>query len=102
MERNEIVVELYFTQKMKQKEIAEKLNISKYIVSRTLVKDARYKVEKEKRKEFLETIIVKPDPNYRKEFKENKARREEAEEIEAQKRMELLKVIEKMRNNEER
>ena len=52
MGRNEIIVELYFTQNMKQKEIAEKLNISKYIVSRTLAKDSRYKQEKERRKEI--------------------------------------------------
>ena len=38
MERNKIIVELYFTNKMKQKDIAEKLNISKYIVSRVLSK----------------------------------------------------------------
>ena len=52
MERNKIIVELYFTNKMKQKDIAEKLNISKYIVSRVLSKDARYSEEKERRKEM--------------------------------------------------
>lgn len=51
MERNEIIVELYFIKKMKQIDIAEKLNISKYIVSRTLSKDPRYKEEKEKRRQ---------------------------------------------------
>ena len=48
MGRNEIIVELYFTNKMKQKDIAEKLNISKYVVSRVLSKDERYEQEKEK------------------------------------------------------
>lgn len=52
MERKEIIVELYFTNKMKQKDIAKELNISKYIVSRVLSKDARYKEEKERRKEI--------------------------------------------------
>ena len=52
MERNEIIVELYFVNKMKQKEIAEKLNISKYIVSRVISKDPRYKDEKEQRKQI--------------------------------------------------
>ena len=52
MGRNEIIVELYFTNKMKQKDIAEKLNISKYIVSRVLSKDARYEQEKASRKEL--------------------------------------------------
>lgn len=51
MERNKIIVELYFINKMKQKDIAEKLDISKYIVSRVLSKDARYSEEKERRKE---------------------------------------------------
>ncbi len=39
MERNKIILELYFVHKMKQKQIAEKLNISKYIVSRVLRND---------------------------------------------------------------
>lgn len=52
MERNEIIVELYFIKKMKQKDIAQKLNISKYIVSRVLTNDSRYKQEKERRKEI--------------------------------------------------
>lgn len=52
MERNEIIVELYFIKKMKQKDIAQKLNISKYIVSRVLRNDARYEQEKERRKEI--------------------------------------------------
>lgn len=52
MGRDEIIVELYFINKMKQKDIAEKLNISKYIVSRVLSKDSRYKDEKNRRKEI--------------------------------------------------
>lgn len=52
MERNKIIIELYFKQKMKQKDIAEKLNVSKYIVSRVLKEDVRYKQEKERRKEI--------------------------------------------------
>lgn len=49
MERNKIILELYFVHKMKQKQIAEKLNISKYIVSRVLRNDERYKEEKKAR-----------------------------------------------------
>lgn len=44
------ILELYFTQKLKQKDIAEKLEISIYKVSRTVTKDARYITEKEERK----------------------------------------------------
>lgn len=51
MERNEIILKLYFVDKMKQKEIAEKLNISKYIVSRVLRNDRRYNEEKKARVE---------------------------------------------------
>lgn len=42
MNRNEFIIELYFIKKMKQKEIAKELNISKYIVSESSNK--RYKV----------------------------------------------------------
>ncbi len=49
MERNKIILELYFVHKMKQKQIAEKLNISKYIVSRVLRNDQRYNEEKKAR-----------------------------------------------------
>lgn len=51
MNRNEFIIELYFIKKMKQKEIAKELNISKYIVSRVVTKDIRYEEEKEKRKQ---------------------------------------------------
>ena len=44
------VLKLYFTEHKKQKEIAEKLNISKYTVSRIVTKDSRYINEKEDRK----------------------------------------------------
>lgn len=46
----EIIIKLYFENKMKQVDIAKQLNISKYKVSRTLSKDERYQKEKEKRK----------------------------------------------------
>lgn len=52
MERNEIIVKLYFENRMNQKQIAEQLNISKYIVSRVIIKDSRYCKEKERRKEI--------------------------------------------------
>lgn len=44
------ILELYFIEKLKQKDIAEKLKISKYKVSRTVTKDFRYITEKEERK----------------------------------------------------
>ena len=54
-----------------------------------------------KRKEFLERIIVKPDPNYRKKLKENIAKREKAVEIERQRFQEgLKKAIEGMQERE--
>lgn len=47
----EIILKMYFEDKLKQIEIANKLNISKYKVSRIVTKDSRYKKEKEERKE---------------------------------------------------
>ena len=44
------ILELYFIKKLKQKDIAEKLKISKYKVSRTVTKDVRYITEKDERK----------------------------------------------------
>lgn len=49
MTREEKIFDLYFKHKLKQKDIASELGISKYIVSRTLNSNERYKMEKEKR-----------------------------------------------------
>lgn len=46
MTREEKIIELYFEKKLKQKEIAKELGISKYIVSRVLNNNSNYKVEK--------------------------------------------------------
>lgn len=46
----EEILKKYFRDKMKQKDIANELNVSKYKVSRVVTKDARYKEEKERRK----------------------------------------------------
>lgn len=45
------ILNLYFVEKLRQKDIAEKLKISKYKVSRTVTSDERYLAEKEVRKE---------------------------------------------------
>lgn len=50
MNIREQVLDLYFIDHKKQKEIAEQLNISKYTVSRIVTKDIRYIKEKEERK----------------------------------------------------
>ena len=50
MNIREQVLDLYFIDHKKQKEIAEQLNISKYTVSRIVTKDIRYTKEKEERK----------------------------------------------------
>lgn len=47
---NENILKMYFENKMKQTEIAEKLKISKYKVSRVVTKDSRYQQEKDNRK----------------------------------------------------
>lgn len=50
MNKQEKIKTMYFNEKYKQKEIAEKLNVSNQYVSRTLLNDNRYKTEKEQRK----------------------------------------------------
>ena len=45
----EIIIKMYFENKMKQVDIATELNVSKYKVSRVVTKDPRYKTEKERR-----------------------------------------------------
>lgn len=49
MTREEKIIELYFEKKLKQKDIAKELGISKYIVSRVLNNNSNYKVEKQNR-----------------------------------------------------
>lgn len=63
------ILELYFEQKLKQKDIAEKLNVSKYKVSRTVTKDDRYILEKENRKQQSK---VKHEENTRKTVKKKR------------------------------
>lgn len=48
---SEKILKMYFEDKMKQVEIAKKLNVPKYKVSRIVTKDSRYQKEKEDRKE---------------------------------------------------
>ncbi|MDO5556160.1 MAG: hypothetical protein Q4G09_05990 [Clostridia bacterium] len=48
----DIIKNLYFDEKMKQKDIANKLNISKAKVTRTIKMDSRYIEEKNSRKEI--------------------------------------------------
>lgn len=45
----EAIIQMYFIDKLRQKDIAEKLNISKSAVSQVLKKDKRYAKEKENR-----------------------------------------------------
>jgi len=49
-EEKQMILDLFFIQRKKQIEIANILSISKFIVSRTVTKDSRYKKEKERRK----------------------------------------------------
>lgn len=50
MDIKDRILNMYFNEKMKQKEIADKLHISKYKVSRIVSKDNMYLEEKERRK----------------------------------------------------
>lgn len=69
MKLEQKILELYFEQKLKQKDIAEKLKVSKYKVSRTVTKDNRYILEKENRKQQSK---VKHDENTKKTVKKKR------------------------------
>lgn len=68
----EKVIYLYFIEKMLQKDIAEKLNISKSTICRIIKKDQRYMQEKENRKR-LNKIKHNKDIQRRVECKRKKA-----------------------------
>ena len=57
------ILEKYFQDKMKQKDIANELNVSKYKVSRVVTKDERYIKEKERRKKKIEEKTKKRQKN---------------------------------------
>ena len=50
MSKQELIKQLYFNHNYKQVDIAEELNVSTKYVSKVLLKDERYKEEKERRK----------------------------------------------------
>ena len=58
------ILNKYFDEKLKQIDIAKKLNISKYKVSRVVTKDPRYKKEKENRKEKNRIEHINKTKNY--------------------------------------
>ena len=60
----ERIIYLFFIEKRIQKDIANILNISKYKVSRTVTKDARYKNEKEMRKKANQQKHVEKTKKY--------------------------------------
>lgn len=59
----EIIIKLYFENKMKQVDIAKQLNISKYKVSRTLSKDEQYQKEKNIKKKQKNIYQIKEKEN---------------------------------------
>lgn len=58
------VIDMYFKDKMKQIDIANKLNISKYKVSRILTKEPKYIEEKEKRKKINHEKNIEETKDY--------------------------------------
>lgn len=64
MDKQEKIKELYFKEKYKQKEIAELLNVSNKYVSKVLIKDYRYKNEKEQRKNLAKAKHRNDTINY--------------------------------------
>ena len=60
----EDILKMYFKEKMKQIDIAKKLNISKYKVSRVISKNAESSKEKEKRKIEIKKKNIEFTKNY--------------------------------------
>ena len=58
------ILKKYFEDKMKQKDIANEMNISKYKVSRVVTRDSRYNEEKERRKLFSKQKHKENTMNY--------------------------------------
>ena len=68
---NEKILKMYFEDKMKQIEIAKKLNISKYKVSRVVAKDSKYQEEKNNRKLKSQNEHIKRTKEYIREKRKN-------------------------------
>lgn len=61
----ELILKMYFEDKLKQIEIAKILNISKYKVSRIVSKDfEKYSIEKERRKEVNKLCHIEKTKQY--------------------------------------
>lgn len=61
----EIILQKYFEERMKQIDISKQLNISKYKVSRTVSKDSRYHEEKERRKKMAKIQHTEKTKRYK-------------------------------------
>lgn len=95
MNIKEQVLNLYFIEHKKQKEIAEELNISKYTVSRIVTKDARYINEKEERKK-QSTINNK---NKTIEYIYSKREQKRVDEYDSMRKMHIQAVMELSERN---
>ena len=95
MNIKEQVLNLFFIEHKKQKEIAEKLNIPKYTVSRIVKKDDRYIKEKEERKN-QSTINNK---NKTIEYIYSKRKQKKVDEYDSVKKMHMQAVMELSEKN---
>lgn len=95
MNIKEQVLNLFFIEHKKQKEIAEKLNIPKYTVSRIVTKDDRYIKEKEERKN-QSTINNK---NKTIEYIYSKRKQKKVDEYDSVKKMHMQAVMELSEKN---
>ncbi len=72
MNKHDKIIELYFNKEFSQKEIANILNTSNKYVSRFLIKDIRYKKEKDRRKLNSKNIHREKTINYIKDKRKSK------------------------------
>lgn len=60
----EEILDMYFNKQMKPIEIAQKLSLPKYTITRALQKDDRYPIEKQRRKEINEIKHINNTKDY--------------------------------------
>lgn len=77
----EEILDMYFNKQMKPIEIAEKLNIPKYTITRALQKDDRYSREKQRRKEINEIKHINNTKDYIKKHRREQQFKEKNDDL---------------------
>lgn len=71
MDKKEQILDLYFSKHLKQKEIADRIDVSQQYISKTVKKDERYEQEKSSRKSINEEKRKIAQIEYQKNYVRN-------------------------------